>query len=102
MNLPKDLSFEQLEKLNEQLDQQLRQFKKYQQPHSFSWKMLVLKLIIVGLALVLPFVILIRSSILFYNTYLLNWMAFANHGLPDHHNAVGSVCYIFYVSLGIG
>lgn len=77
MDMPKDLSFEQLEKLNEQLDRQLRQFKKQEhRPHSFSWKMLVLKVTVIGLALVLPFVILIRSSIFFYNVYHLNgWLS---------------------------
>lgn len=77
MDKKQNLSFNHLKKLNDQFDQQLQELDSNRPSDSlFSWKKMVLSMLSGILALVLPFFLLVRTSIFMYNTYQINgWVA---------------------------
>lgn len=77
MDLQKDLSFERLKKLHNSLDQQLLQYNRdLKTPRPYCWKKLLLKVSVFCFGLILPFIILIRTSVFTYSYYQLNgWLA---------------------------
>lgn len=78
------LSFDKLAELNKQFDRQLKELQKRDGPkdkpegHPFPYKKFFLKILILGLCLVAPFIVLIRMSVYMYLSYQLNgWLALA-------------------------
>lgn len=73
-------SFEEIVQLNDKLDQQLKDLSRdstssahYQK---FSWKRFLAKLLLLIGSLVIPFIVLVRTSVYAYHTYQLNgWLA---------------------------
>ncbi len=78
----KKLSFEKLVELNNQLDRRLKELRRGQDPpgkitaEHFSWKRFLAKSLFVVVSLVLPFVVLVRTSVYMYSVYNFNgWLA---------------------------
>lgn len=71
------LSFEELKRLNEQFDQRLSQFKKSKgRERTVSWKRFSIKCLLLVAGMLLPFIILVRASVYFYQEYQVNgWIA---------------------------
>lgn len=77
MDSEKDRSFDQLQQITKELDQQLSQLDSRELSPGigvgrFSWKKMLLKLTVICIGLVLPFMILIRTSVFMYQQYQLN------------------------------
>ncbi len=77
MDTGQSLSFKELKELNDQFDQQLQELDRNQpRDSSFSWKKLLLNILLSIIALVLPFFLLVRTSVFMYNSYQANgWLA---------------------------
>lgn len=77
MDSQKNLSFEQLKELNAQFDRQLHSIEVGSaSSNSFSWRKLLAKISLVLAGLVLPFLVLTRTSVFMYSNYQINgWWA---------------------------
>ncbi|MDZ7658986.1 hypothetical protein [Fodinibius sp.] len=77
MDTEQSLSFNQLKELNDQFDQQLQSLERNQpRDTSFSWKKVLLKVVLGIIALSLPFFLLVRTSVFVYDGYQVNgWLA---------------------------
>lgn len=77
MDPKKNLSFDQLKELNTQFDRQLHSIESGTAPsNSFSWRKLLAKISLILVGLVLPFLVLIRTSVFLYSNYQMNgWWA---------------------------
>lgn len=77
MDTQQNPSFSQLKKLNDQFDQQLQDLNGNQSDDSsFSWEKGLLSILLGIIALILPFILLVRTSVFMYNTYHTNgWLA---------------------------
>jgi hypothetical protein len=78
------LSFDKLAELNKQFDRQLKELqgkggsKNKPEGRPLSYKKFFLKMLILGLCLVAPFIVLVRMSVYMYLNYQLNgWLALA-------------------------
>ncbi len=78
------LSFNELAELNKQFDRQLKELqgkgesKGKLEGQPFSYKKIFLKFLVLGLCLVAPFVVLVRTSVYMYSNYQFNgWVALA-------------------------
>lgn len=78
------LSFDELAELNKQFDRQLKDLRRGDKSRdkpsgssqSFSYKKFFLKIFILGLCLVAPFIVLVRTSVYMYSSYQFNgWLA---------------------------
>lgn len=78
------LSFNELAELNKKFDQQLKELQGGDQSggqpggssKSFSYKKLLLKILILGVCMVAPFIVLVRTSVYMYLSYQFNgWLA---------------------------
>lgn len=70
-------SVDQFKELNDQFDRQLQELDGNQsRDFSFLWKRMLLSVFLGVLALVMPFLLLVRTSVFIYNTYQTNgWLA---------------------------
>ncbi|MEL7833337.1 hypothetical protein [Fodinibius sp. Rm-B-1B1-1] len=77
MSSDQDRSLEELKRLNKQFDQQLSEFKKSKsRKQTTSWKRFFVKFLLLIMGLFLPFIILVRTSVYFYQDYQANgWLA---------------------------
>lgn len=77
MSSEQDFSLEQLKKLNEQFDHQLSELGYSREGEkNIPWKRLFLKFILLIFGMLLPFIILIRTSVYLYLHYQTNgWLA---------------------------
>lgn len=74
----KKLSYSELDELNKKFDRQLQELQGSGKSgkRSISFKKILLKILIIGLCLVAPFVVLIRMSVYMYLNHQLNgWLA---------------------------
>lgn len=74
----KKLSYNELDELNKKFDRQLKELQETGKPVNkpFSFKKVLLKILIFGFCLAAPFVVLVRISIYMYSNYQLNsWLA---------------------------
>lgn len=76
-------SFDEIVRLNNELDQQLQELQRGKSSagksqYSFSWKKLLAKLVLIVASLLIPFVVLVRTSVYMYDVYHFNgWLALA-------------------------
>lgn len=77
MSAKQNLSYDQLKALNDQFAQQLKELDgNHSSVNSFAWKQTLLKIFMGLLGLILPFVLLVRTSVLLYSNYHINgWLA---------------------------
>lgn len=103
-------SFDEIVRLNDQLDQQLQDFQQNKSSadaisKSLSWKTLLAKLSLLSISIFIPFVVLIRTSVYMYQQYRLNgWMALAIGVLATIVLLVGYgiiVTYRYRKSIGV-
>lgn len=96
--------FNELVELNKKFDRQLKEFGKSNQtsaeltsPKIFSWKKLSGWLLLLLSALVVPFLVLVRTSKYLYQTYHFNgWAALAAGVIATILLLIGYGCYITY------
>ena len=79
MDTEQDLSFGQLKELNERFEQQLYDFNNSKNTKKAkTWKSRFLTLLLLIAGLILPFIILVRTSVYVYLRYQMNgWVALA-------------------------
>lgn len=96
--------FNELVELNKKFDRQLKEFGNSKQasadspsPKIFSWKKLSAWLILLLSAVVVPFLVLVRTSNYLYQTYHFNgWAALAAGVMATILLLIGYGCYISY------
>jgi hypothetical protein len=99
-----NIDFSELVELNKKLDQQLEDLGKSKRSagdsssqYSFSGKKLFLGLLMLMAALVVPFLVLVRTSVYVYQAYQFNgWLALAGGVLATAILLIGYGCYITY------
>jgi hypothetical protein len=104
MSADNNIAFSELVELNHKLDRQLENISSSKSSatgsssqQSFSGKQLIVRLIMLLIALVVPFLVLIRSSVYMYQTYRLNgWLALAVGVLATVLLLIGYGGYITY------
>lgn len=100
----KKTDFNELVELNKKFDRQLKEFGKSNStaadltsPRIFSWKKLSAWLLLLLCALVVPFLVLVRTSAYLYQTYHFNgWAALAAGVIATILLLIGYSCYITY------
>lgn len=96
-------SFEEIVQLNEQLDQQLKDLSgdssSSDSPRKFSWKQLFIRLLLLVGSLIIPFIVLVRTSVYTYQTYQLNgWLALSAGILATILLLIGYAVFLAYRS----
>lgn len=103
-NTNRKLDYNELIELNNQLDRQLEDFTNKNKSTTersdgkdFSWKKIAAGLLLLIMALIVPFLVLIRTSIYLYFTYHLNgWAALAAGVVATALLLLGYVGYVSY------
>lgn len=94
-------SFEEIVRLNEKLDQQLKDFSRgsdsSNHPRKFSWKRFLIKLLLLVGSLVIPFIVLVHTSVYVYHAYHLNgWLALSVGVLATIFLLMGYAAFLTY------
>lgn len=95
-------SFDEIVKLNKKLDRQLEEFGRRQQAGDgtqkpFPWKIFFGKLTLMVVSLVIPFIVLIRTSVYIYETFHFNgWLALAVGILATVFLLMGYAIFLMY------